>query len=297
MSTPAHAPGDAPDAGASPDPSPAPTAGTGDLGRVAIIGLGRIGTAIAAAVRGSDRMDPDHLVGAEPDAERSAQVAAELGITTTTENREAVAGADIVVLAVKPHLVAGLVGDVADVLDDDTLVVSVAAGIRTDTIEDALGRDLPVVRIMPNTPLLVGHGMSVLTPGTHAGDGHLDRAAALVAGAGDVRVIDESLFDAVTAVSGSGPAYVFALAEAMIAGALEQGLEREDAVALVEQTVAGAGVLLRGSAHGAAQLREMVSSPGGTTLAGLERLDAHGLQAAVVDAIDAATRRGRELGS
>lgn len=283
----------------TPDPSidPVGSAGDGDLGKVAIVGLGRIGTAIAAAVHGSDRMDAGNLVGAEPDAERGAEVAAELGIATTTENRDAVAGADIVLFAVKPHLVGELVADVADVLDDDTLVVSVAAGIRTDTIERALDRDLPVVRIMPNTPLLVGHGMSVLAPGTFARADHLDRAAALVAGAGDVRIIDESLFDAVTAVSGSGPAYVFALAEAMIAGALEQGLVREDAVALVEQTVAGAGALLRGSGHGAAQLREMVSSPGGTTLAGLERLAAHDLEGAVVDAIDAATRRGRELGS
>lgn len=267
------------------------------LGRVAIIGLGRIGTAIASAVVGSDRLEPDDLVGAEPDADRAAEVARNLGITTTTDNDEAVAGADVVLLAVKPHLLADIVADIAPHLGDDTLVVSVAAGIRTATIEEALGRDLPVVRIMPNTPLLVGQGMSVLAPGSRADADHLDRAGALVAGAGDVRVIDESLFDAVTAVSGSGPAYVFALAEAMVAGAIAQGLDPDDAVALVEQTVAGAGALLRGSELGAAELREMVSSPGGTTVAGLARLAAHGLDDAVADAIAAATARGRELGA
>lgn len=267
------------------------------LGRVAIIGLGRIGTAIASAVVGSDRLEPDDLVGAEPDADRAAEVARDLGITTTTDNDEAVAGADVVLLAVKPHLLADIVADIAPGLGDDTLVVSVAAGIRTATIEEALGRDLPVVRIMPNTPLLVGQGMSVLAPGSRADADHLDRAGALVAGAGDVRVIDESLFDAVTAVSGSGPAYVFALAEAMVAGAIAQGLDPDDAVALVEQTVAGAGALLRGSELGAAELREMVSSPGGTTVAGLARLEAHGLDDAVADAIAAATARGRELGA
>lgn len=277
--------------------SGAPPSDSQGLGRVAIIGLGRIGAAIAAAVVADDGMDPVNLVGVEPDADRRAEVGDELGITTVADTRDAVAGADIVVFAVKPHLVADLAGQVGPEVDPSTLVVSVAAGIRTDTIEQALGRDLPVVRIMPNTPLLVGHGMSVLTPGAFAGDAHLDRAAALVTGAGDVRVIDESLFDAVTAVSGSGPAYVFALAEAMVAGAIEQGLEPEDAVALVEQTVAGAGVLLRGSEHDAGSLREMVSSPGGTTLAGLEALGAHDFSGAVVAAIDAATRRGRELGA
>jgi pyrroline-5-carboxylate reductase len=266
------------------------------LGRVAVIGLGRIGTAIAAAVAGSDRLDPGALVGAEPDADRAAEVAGRLHIATTTDNREAVRGADIVLLAVKPHLVADVAADIAPVLDDATLVVSVAAGIRTATIEEALGRPLPVVRIMPNTPLLVGQGMSVLAPGTHAHADHLDRAGALVAGAGDVLVIDESLFDAVTAVSGSGPAYVFALAEAMIGGAIDQGLDPDDAVALVEQTIAGAGALLRSSDLDAAALREMVSSPGGTTVAGLARLAAHGLDDAVADAIAAATARGRELG-
>ena len=266
------------------------------LGRVAVIGLGRIGTAIASAVLGSERLDPGALVGAEADPDRAAEVAGRLHIATTTDNREAVVGADIVLLAVKPHLVADIVADIAPSLGDTTLVVSVAAGIRTATIEEALGRDLPVVRIMPNTPLLVGEGMSVLAPGGHADADHLDRAGALVAGAGDVLVIDESLFDAVTAVSGSGPAYVFALAEAMIAGAIEQGLDPDDAVALVEQTIAGAGALLRSSDLDAAALREMVSSPGGTTVAGLARLDAHGLDEAVSDAIAAATARGRELG-
>lgn len=276
-------------------PSAAPQ--TSDLGRVTIIGLGRIGTAIATAVAASDRLSPGGLIGAEPDADRAAEVAAELGIETTTDNRQAATGADIVVLAVKPHLVTDVVDQIADVLGDDTLIVSVAAGIRIATVEQSVGRDLPVVRIMPNTPLLVGHGMSVLAPGSHADDGHLERAGALVAGASDVRVIDESLFDAVTAVSGSGPAYVFAFAEAMIAGAMAQGLAPDDAVALVEQTVAGAGVLLRGSELGAGELREMVSSPGGTTLAGLARMSAHDLDATMADAIAAATERGRELGT
>lgn len=277
------------------DTSPGPE--KPDLGRVAIIGLGRIGTAIATAVAASDRLSPGGLIGAEPDADRAARVAEELDIETTTDNRRAAAGADIVLLAVKPHLVAELLDQIADVLGEDTLVVSVAAGIRIDTIEQSVGRDLPVVRIMPNTPLLVGHGMSVLAPGSHADDEHLDRAGALVAGAGDVRVIDESLFDAVTAVSGSGPAYVFAFAEAMIAGAIAQGLATDDAVALVEQTIAGAGVLLRGSELGPGELREMVSSPGGTTLAGLARMSAHDLDATMADAIAAATERGRELGA
>lgn len=269
---------------------PAPTG----LGHVAVLGLGNMGSAIAAAVLDGGRVAATDVTGADADADRAAAVAEELGIATTTDNAEAVAGADVVLLAVKPQHVATVVDEIADALAPDAVVVSVAAGVRTDAIEAGLGRQ-PVVRIMPNTPLLVGRGMCVLTPGTRADDAALAAAAALVEQAADVRVLPEELFDAVTAVSGSGPAYVFALAEAMVHGATDQGLDPADAVALVEQTVAGAGALLRASEHTAGQLREMVSSPGGTTLAGLARLEAHDLDGAVRDAIAAATRRGREL--
>jgi pyrroline-5-carboxylate reductase len=269
---------------------PAPTG----LGHVAVLGLGNMGSAIAAAVLDGGRVAATDVTGADPDVDRAAAVAEELGIETTTDNAEAVAGAEVVLLAVKPQHVATVVAEIADSLAPDTVVVSVAAGVRTDAIEAGLGQQ-PVVRIMPNTPLLVGRGMCVLTPGMRADDAALATAAALVEQAADVRVLPEELFDAVTAVSGSGPAYVFALAEAMVHGATDQGLAPADAVALVEQTVAGAGALLRASEHTAGELRDMVSSPGGTTLAGLARLEAHDLDGAVRDAIAAATRRGREL--
>lgn len=268
-----------------------------DLGRVAVVGLGNMGSAIAEAALDSGAVTAEDLVGIEPATERREQVGARLGIEVTDDAPAGVQDADVVLLAVKPDVVPTVLADVGAVLSADVVVVSIAAGVTTATIEDAVGRDVAVVRIMPNTPLLVGQGMCVLTPGSHAGDDALDAARALVSGAGDVRTIDESLFDAVTAVSGSGPGFVFAVAEAMINGARDQGLSDEDAVALVEQTVAGAGALLRARDETAGQLREMVSSPGGTTLAGLEQLAAHDLDGAMRAAIRAATERGRELGS
>jgi pyrroline-5-carboxylate reductase len=282
-----------------PEPVPAADrdpAAVPSIRRVAIVGVGRMGSAIASAVASAEDLVVDEVVGCEPDPDVAARRAEELGIEVTTDSAHAVADAEVVIVAVKPHLVADVLTGFGDHLDDDAVVVSVAAGITTAAMEAALPAGTRAVRVMPNTPLLVGLGMSVLTGGTHAEPDDVERVASLLAEAGDVRILPEEQFDAVTGVSGSGPAYVFALAEAMIAGAERVGLEHDDAVVLVEQTVAGAGALLAASTSSAAELREMVSSPGGTTLAGLSRLDEHAVHDAVVHAVVAATERSRELG-
>ncbi|MBY5161106.1 pyrroline-5-carboxylate reductase [Salsipaludibacter albus] len=279
-----------------PTPPPTTPGEAPAVRRVTVVGVGRMGSAIASAVSRATDLAVGEVVGCEPDADVATRVADELGIRVETDPSAAVAGAEVVVVAVKPHLVSDVLTAIADHLDDDAVVVSVAAGVTTTAMEAALAPGTRAVRVMPNTPMLVGQAMSVLTGGTHAEAHDVDRVAALLAEAGDVRILPEEQFDAVTGVSGSGPAYVFALAEAMVAGAEAVGLAHDDAVVLVEQTIAGAGALLAASPQSAAELREMVSSPGGTTLAGLARLDDHGLQAAVVDAIEAATARSRELG-
>lgn len=267
------------------------------IGRVVVVGVGRMGSAIASALVTTDELDVGEVVGVEPEPATARVRADELGIEVVTDAAAVVGGADVVVVAVKPHLVADVLAGIADVLDGDTVVVSVAAGITTAAMEAALPEGSRAVRVMPNTPMLVGHGMAVVAGGAHADADDVDRVVALLGTAAEVVVLPEEQFDAVTGVSGSGPAYVFALAEAMVAGAEAVGLDHDDAVVLVEQTIAGAGALLAGSDHSATELREMVSSPGGTTLAGLAVLDDHGLESAVVDAIAAATARSRELGA
>ncbi len=267
------------------------------FGRVVVVGVGRMGSAIASALLDADHLDVAEVVGVEPDPATARVRADDLGIEVVTDPAAAVAGADVVVVAVKPHLVADVLSGLAEDLDTDTVVVSVAAGIATAAMEAALPEGSRVVRVMPNTPMLVGQGMAVVTGGTHATDDDVDRVVAMLGAAAEVLVLPEDRFDAVTGVSGSGPAYVFALAEAMVAGAESVGLDHDDAVVLVEHTIAGAGALLAGSDHSATELREMVSSPGGTTLAGLAVLDERGLDAAVAGAIAAAADRSRELGA
>jgi pyrroline-5-carboxylate reductase len=182
------------------------------------------------------------------------------------------------------------------VVDDGHLVVSVAAGVPTARIEAALPAGVPVVRVMPNTPALVDEGMSVLSAGAHAGEEHLDEAEALLAAVGQVRRVPESQQDAVTALSGSGPAYFFYLVEAMVDAGILLGLPRALAADLVVQTALGSAVMMRDSGEHPVQLREAVSSPGGTTVAAIRELERHGVRAALMAAIEAAHARSVELG-
>jgi pyrroline-5-carboxylate reductase len=200
-------------------------------------------------------------------------------------------------IAVKPQDIGTLLAGLAGHVDPGRhLVVSVAAGVPTATIEAALPAGTPVVRVMPNTPALVDEGMSVLAAGAHAGESHLDEAEALLASVGRVRRVPEGQLDAVTALSGSGPAYFFYLVEAMIDAGILLGLPRALAADLIVQTALGAAVMLRDSGEHPVQLREAVTSPGGTTIAAIRELERHGVRAALIAAIEAAHDRSVELG-
>jgi pyrroline-5-carboxylate reductase len=203
--------------------------------------------------------------------------------------------AGIVVLAVKPDQILGVCRDLAPHLDPATLVVSVAAGVSTAGLEQALPDGTVVVRVMPNTPAFVGAGMSVMSAGRHATDADLDRVEALLASVGEVLRVPESKQDAVTAVSGSGPAYVFYLVEAMIEAGVQLGLTRDVARRLAVQTAYGAGALMAQSGEHPVVLRENVMSPGGTTAAAIRQLEAHGVRGAVYAALDACATRSAEL--
>ncbi|KAF1711242.1 pyrroline-5-carboxylate reductase [Pseudoxanthomonas kalamensis DSM 18571] len=234
---------------------------------------------------------------AEPQAALREALVDDFGIHTFERADDAVTGAATWLLAVKPQVMRTVCEALAPQAGAARpLVVSIGAGITTGQLQRWLGTQLPVVRAMPNTPALLGAGITGLYANALAGEDGYRRAEALLAGAGQtVRVDDEALIDAVTAVSGSGPAYAFLLAEAMEAAAREQGMPADTARALVLQTLLGAARMLTETGEAPAELRRRVTSPGGTTQAAVETFEAGGFAALVADAIAAATRRGREL--
>jgi pyrroline-5-carboxylate reductase len=260
---------------------------------LAIIGGGKIGEALLSGL--VRRGGPDGLLVCERSPERAAQLSQQYGVPAV-DLADAAATARVLLLAVKPQDIDVLLGKLGGFVDDGHLVVSVAAGVPTARIEAALPDGVPVVRVMPNTPALVDEGMSVLSAGAHAGEEHLDEAEALLAAVGQVRRVPESQQDAVTALSGSGPAYFFFLVEAMVDAGILLGLPRALAADLIVQTALGAAVMMRDSGEHPVQLREAVSSPGGTTIAAIRELERHGVRAALIAAIEAAHARSVELG-
>jgi pyrroline-5-carboxylate reductase len=264
---------------------------------LAIIGGGKIGEALLSGLlRRSGTDGPGELLICERSPQRAAELHERYGVPAV-DLAEAAARARVLLLAVKPQDIDVLLARLAEHADPGHLVVSVAAGVPTARIEKALAPGVPVVRVMPNTPALVDEGMSVLSAGSHAGEEHLDEAEALLAAVGRVRRVPEEQQDAVTALSGSGPAYFFYLVEAMIDAGILLGLPRALAADLIVQTALGSAVMLRDSGEHPVQLREAVTSPGGTTIAAIRELERHGVRAALIAAIEAAHARSVELGS
>jgi pyrroline-5-carboxylate reductase len=265
------------------------------MSRVALLGGGKMGAALLGGLLDGG-WDADELSIAEIDGERRVALEQQFPkIRVVPSAAWAVADADVVVVAVKPGDVAATLETALPALGQATLVVSIAAGVTIATLE-ALVPDRPVVRAMPNTPALVGAGASAIAGGSLAGAEHLDLAERLLGAVGIVVRVGEPALDAVTGLSGSGPAYVFLVAEAMIEAGVLVGLTRDVATTLVTQTLLGSATLLAREDDGPEALRAAVTSPGGTTAAGLRELEAHGLRAAILDAVNAATVRSRELG-
>jgi len=261
---------------------------------IAILGAGAMGGALLAGLIQSGWDKAELRVG-EARPERQRELVEQYGVTAGPAI-EAARGADVVVVVVKPQDVAGLLDEVGPLLGPGALVVSLAAGVTIAALEAHLPAGWPVVRVMPNTPALVGAAMSVICGGTAAGAGHLAQAERLLAGVGQVLTVPEKYFDAVTAVSGSGPAYVMYVAEAMIDAGVLLGLPRPTATELVKQTLFGSAKLLLESGQHPTVLKETVTSPGGTTAAALRAFEDHGVKAAFIDAMAAAARRSAELG-
>ncbi|HEY2373677.1 MAG TPA: pyrroline-5-carboxylate reductase [Gaiellaceae bacterium] len=260
--------------------------------RIAIIGGGRIGEALLAGLLSAGWSD---IVVTSRRPERVAELAERHGVDATTSNPDAVSGAAIVVIAVKPQDIDALLDDVGPVLVPEQTVISVAAAIPTARIEAKLADGVPVVRAMPNSPSTVHEGMAGIAPGAHAGDTQLAVAEDVLSHLGRVVRVPEQSMDAITALSGSGPAYFALLAEAMIEAGILLGLAREISTTLVVQTMLGTAKQLRDEGMHPVELRESVTSPGGTTIAAIRELEQAGVRAAFLNAIQAAMTRAREL--
>ena len=263
--------------------------------RIAILGAGKIGESLLAGLLSSGWRKPDEIVVTGRRQERLDELAERYGVEATLSNADAVTNADFVVIAVKPQDFDVLLGEIGGLLRAEQTVLSVAAAVTTAQIERQLAASVPVLRSMPNTPATVHEGIAGLCAGAHAGDAHLTAAQEVLEHVGRVVQVPETYMDAVTAVSGSGPAYFALLAEAMIEAGILLGLSREVSTDLVVQTMLGTAKLLRDEQMHPVELREMVTSPGGTTIRAIRELERAGVRAAFLNAIQAAMERSREL--
>jgi pyrroline-5-carboxylate reductase len=260
---------------------------------IAILGAGKMGEALLSGVLRAGRRPAELMVTAR--REESATLLRERYGVEVATNAEAAKRAETLILAVKPQDMAVLLQDVAPHMPAGRLVISIAAGIPTSFVESRLPQGVPVVRVMSNTPVHVDQAMSVISAGSHADEEHLKRAEELLAPVGKVLRIPESLQDAATALSGSGPAYFYYLVEAMVDAGILLGMPRAAALEMVIQSAVGAAVMLRDSGEHPVLLREAVTSPAGTTISAIRELERHGVRAAVIEAIESARDRGREL--
>ncbi|MEQ8274140.1 MAG: pyrroline-5-carboxylate reductase [Deltaproteobacteria bacterium] len=263
---------------------------------IAVIGVGNMGGALLGGLIDSGAVEKDRVVVHNRRDDKTQDIAKRFGVRGAATNAEAVEGADIVLVAVKPQIFEKVLGEIRDALSPDALVLSVAAGITTAKMEAVLGEKARVVRAMPNTPSLIKEGASAIAPGTNATAEDVEVARAILSEVSRVVVVDEIHLDAVTGLSGSGPAYIFLIIEAFADAGVKVGLSREIAQDLAVQTIQGAARLLQQTGEHPGRLKDMVTSPGGTAIAGLHTLEAGGLRTTIINAVEAATNRARELG-
>jgi pyrroline-5-carboxylate reductase len=265
---------------------------------LAILGAGNMAEAIARGVIRSGAISPEKIIAADVSAERRELFQSQLRIRTTTDNNQAAADCRALLLSVKPYQIKEVLAGVGQVLNPQTLVISIAAGIGSGFIARSLGEraDWRIIRVMPNTPMLVGEGMAALSRGAHATAEDVAAARRIFESAASVIEVPEEQIDAVTAVSGSGPAYLFFLVEQMIAAGVALGLSLPDAEILAKKTAVGAAKIMWESKDTPAELRKKVTTPNGTTHAAISHLEYTGWPAATIEAIEAAARRSKEMG-
>lgn len=263
---------------------------------IGFLGGGNMAAALIKGILHAKVVPPSQVIVSDVKAERLAYLKETHGIRTTQDNHELVKASDVVVLAVKPQVFDKVLDAVGGEFRPEQLLVSVAAGVPVSAMEARLPESARVVRSMPNTPATVDAGATAIAPGTHATEEDLEIARALFAAVGRVVTLDETLLDAVTGLSGSGPAYVMLMIEALADGGVKVGLHRDTALLLAAQTVYGSAKLLLETGEHPGRLKDMVTSPGGTAIAGLHTLESGGLRRTLIDAVEAATKRAGELG-
>ncbi len=263
---------------------------------VAIIGAGNIGRALIGGMLGSHEVDPDRIRATRRNPSQLSALAEQFpGILTTTHNEEAVRGASVIVLAIKPQNAVEVIHEIRPHVPENALIISVLAGLTTEALQKAFEKPIPVVRSMPNTPMIVDEGATAIAAGSLATEDHMTIARQLFEGVGKVEVVPEYLMDAVTGLSGSGPAYVYMFIEALTDGGVKQGIPRPQAFRLAAQTVYGAAKLVLESGKHPAILRDEVTTPGGTAIAAVADLESHGLRTMLINAVATATARSKEL--
>ena len=264
--------------------------------KIGMVGAGNMAAALIRGMLASKQVSPEQVRISDVRKDRLSELEAEYGIKSHTDNRELVEWANLVVLAVKPQVMDRALDQIAGAIRPGTLVVSIAAGVPIRSLEARLPDTVRVVRAMPNTAAIVLSGATGIAPGSRATEADLEVARALFDATGRSVILEESLIDAVTGLSGSGPAYVMLMIEALADGGVKVGLHRDTALMLAAQTVSGSAKLLLDTGEHPGRLKDMVTSPGGTAIAGLHTLESGGLRRTLIDAVEVATRRAQELG-
>ena len=263
--------------------------------KVAIIGLGKIATILLQAMLREGLLSPERVHATVTHADKAAQLAKDLGIHAGTDNAAAVRGADIVLLAVKPQTVGTVLTGLRDVLTADQLLISVAASVPTLYMEERLAAKVPIVRAMPNTPSLLGAGMSGICKGANATAAHLDIAQAMFSTVGRTAIVEEKHMDAVTGLSASGPAFIYIIVESLAEAGVKVGLPRDLATLLAAQTTMGAAKVVLETGQHPAQLKDAVTTPAGCTIDGILELEEGKLRVTLIKAVVKAAQRAKEL--
>lgn len=266
--------------------------------RIAVIGAGNMGGALIGGMLKAGVVTPGQITATTKSAEHAQALAQRFNIRALAagSNREAASAADILILSVKPTKLGGVLAEIADTLRDDQILISVAASVPLETVERMAGRTMPVFRAMPNIPVVVEEGATAIAANSVATPEHRDLVESIFRSVGVAVFVEDEQMDAVTALSGSGPAYIYMVIEAMIAGGLKMGLSREIATKLAEQTVLGAAKQVRETGLHPAILRDQVITPGGVTISAIHELERHGLRSMLISAIETATRHSRNRG-
>lgn len=268
---------------------------TPPLSRLAVLGAGKMGEALLTGFFASGQVEPASVVATARHPRRLELVAERFGVETTLDNSEAVRGAEVILLAVKPQSALDVLAEIAEATSPGQILVSIVAGLSTAAMEDALGRELAVVRTMPNTPVRLGCGMTAVCGGKWASAEQVERARALFESVGRALVLDEKYFDAVTGVSASGPAFLYIIIESLAEGGVKVGLPRRVATELAAQACLGSARMVLETGSHPALLKDEVTTPAGCTMDGILELEAGGLRVTLIKAIVEACRRSQEL--